>query len=339
MSIHKSPLIDFASLSIRPISDGKQDEQKKYFVPFKIRNDEVEISDEVQKQKFTDRDDKNFQSRSNNNDNNNDDGYDKNSRLSQIMDNTIDNLDIGGAISVDDAMKLMQEIKGRVNDQVVPIADDAQRKIDDTCKKDHVDNSEKVDHFENDDTMNNHRFENKITKEDIAEKELKIQRDILLALNDISNKLGIIDQRYDSSLLTMQNQCIELAYEIAKRIITTSIGRLAIDEVMDFLRQQFHLIHTESEINIHVNTENLDQLRERISQYINDNHYRFNVIITSGDDVEVGDCRIKWNGGSVIQNKSVLLKQIEFILQNHISNIIDKEDDVDKKDSVNDKKE
>lgn len=153
----------------------------------------------------------------------------------------------------------------------------------------------------------------------IQEANQQFEHMIANAMTQISANLPQIFQQQEALHQDNQQEAVNIALAIVKKILPVYSQRHGTDEVLQIIRECLENLRSEPRVLIKVNDAARDTIAEKILQEAENQGFDGKVNVVGDPTILEGDCRIEWQDGGAERNRDETWEQIEQVLTRHLS--------------------
>jgi len=141
-----------------------------------------------------------------------------------------------------------------------------------------------------------------------------LDKQINEAVKNIDQKLAQILQERKFEDLKKSEDVVELALKVARKASGKSLSENSCQVIENVIIKSFELLFDEPKILICVNSKILDEMKKRVDMLVKSEGFNSEVEIIASDSINVGACKIQWQGGGLISDHEAIWNDIESMI-------------------------
>lgn len=159
----------------------------------------------------------------------------------------------------------------------------------------------------------------KIAEQDGYERGFKTSQDGMDAIvsrlmEDINGKLLTLVANSSNLSCELEKQSLDLATAVIEKLVPTLNAEHAVEIVNMFISDNFNNFKDEAKLSFYIHPDIISYVQENISRLANSYDFEGKIALHKDAKLELADCRVEWENGSVERNINTLSKKVEDLL-------------------------
>ncbi len=154
---------------------------------------------------------------------------------------------------------------------------------------------------------------------EVAQKKLldKVKEDNTYSiLEKIDTNLANINETIESKYENLANDCVELSYIIAEKLVGKLNKKFPNEAILEFLSNNLPLLSHTSEIKIMINPDNFIQIEDYLNNIHKDSMIKIKLI--KDNSISINDCKIDLGNGVIKKDTKKVKEDLEEIFKNNL---------------------